>query len=115
MVHTLFDKRLKLTLDEGSCSVEYTLNICVIKGSLDAKKASLISMMDLPSSLMVFEIPYGHAFPLASSSLTRLSSSSWMLLHLCGHPKKIWTTLAGVFTIWRQSRNGNVPDSRPNL
>ena len=76
LVKNIFDKRLKLTLDQGSCSVEYTLNICVIKGSLDAKKASLISMMDLPSSLMVSATPYGHAFPLASSSLTRLSSSS---------------------------------------
>ena len=96
-----FDKELRLTLDEGSCSVEYTLNICVIKGILNAKKASLISLMDLASSLMVFAIPYGNTFPLASSSLTILFSSSSMLLHLCGQPKKIWTTLAGVFTIWR--------------
>ena len=94
-----FDKELRLTLNKDSCSVEYTLNICVINGILNAKKASLISLMDLASSLMVFAIPYGDTFPLASSSLIILFSSSSMLLHLCGQPKKTWTTLAGVFTI----------------
>lgn len=48
----------------------------VINGILKAKKASLMSVMECPSCLMLFAIPHGNTISLASSSLAILSSIS---------------------------------------
>lgn len=60
----------------------------------EAAKDPLISMIDLPSSLIILTAPTGRSVSLAKRRLATLSSMSRMLVHRCGQAKKTCSLLA---------------------
>ena len=82
-----------------------------IKGIFEVRKASLISTIAFPKSLMVVAKLHGCTFLLASSKRAIRSSNPRAVLHLCGQPKKICTMSVDAFRAFGSPEED--PDQAP--